>query len=39
MRKRKRIWTLLYRKQVWIYEPLRKKEVERMQKHGWRVVR
>jgi len=41
MRKRKRIWILLYRKEdgqkVWLYEPLRKYELNARKRQGWRV--
>lgn len=41
MKKRKRIWILLYRKEdgqkVWLYEPLRKYELNARKRQGWRV--
>ena len=44
MRKRKKLWVLMYKKvseeeSIWIYEPLRMKEISAKQKHGWRVVK
>lgn len=45
MRKRKRIWTLLYkydkaeRHRIWKYEKLRKKEIDDHLKHGWRILK
>ena len=43
MRKRKSLWTLLYKKdgnhKVWIYEKLRRKEIAGMLKNGWREVK
>jgi len=42
MRKRKRLWVLLYKKdndhKVWLYEKLRRKEISNRIKHGWRVI-
>lgn len=38
MRNRKRIWVLMYKNKVWVYEPLRRKEIERKKKHGWRLI-
>lgn len=41
MRGRKRIWVLMYRKEggrnVWLYEPLRKYELNARKRQGWRV--
>lgn len=43
MRKRKPRWTLLYKKdgqqKVWLYEPLRKYEINARKRKGWRVVK
>jgi len=39
MRYRKKIWTLLYKKDIWRYEPLRKKEIAGYIKHGWKVIK
>ena len=42
MRKRLRLWVLLYKKErdqeVWIYDKLRRKEINNHKKHGWKVV-
>ena len=42
MRKRNLRWVLLHRKEnrqsVYIYEPLRKKQIERYEKRGWEVI-
>lgn len=41
VRKKKRVWTLLYRKEngqsVWLYEPLRRYEIIAKEKKGWKV--
>lgn len=43
MRKRKPKWTLMYRfdkskyQNVWLYEPLRKHEINARKRKGWRV--
>lgn len=43
VKKRKRIWTLLYRweegQKVWLYEPLRKYELQARKRQGWKVVK
>lgn len=42
MRKRKRLWVLMYKRdgrhKVWIYEKLRRKEIDNYKKHGWKVI-
>jgi len=42
MRKRKRLWVLMYKRdgrdKVWVYEKLRKKEIAGMMKHGWKKI-
>jgi len=42
IRERKRIWKLMFRKEgnqkVWVYEPLRRKEINNREKHGWKVL-
>ena len=41
IRGRKRIWMLLYRQEgshkVWLYEPLRKYELQARKRQGWKV--
>ena len=41
MRKRKLQWVLLHKiennKSIYIYEPLRNKQIDRYEKHGWEV--
>ena len=41
MRGRKRIWVLMYRQEgehkVWLYEPLRRYELNARKRQGWRV--
>lgn len=41
VRKRHRAWVLLYRKEgrqhVYLYEPLRKKQLVAMLRHGWAI--
>lgn len=43
MRKRKPIWTLMFRNEgtqkVWLYEPLRKYEINARKRKGWKVLK
>lgn len=41
IRGRKKVWMLLYRKEgeqrIWLYEPLRKYELNARKRQGWKV--
>ena len=43
MRKRKPLWTLMYRREgfhkVYLYEPLRKYEINARKRKGWKIIK
>ncbi len=43
MRKRKPLWTLMYRREgfhkVYLYEPLRKDEINARKRKGWKIIK